>query len=555
MDIDKTIWKYALRNAAKFGKTDPGRLVGKLLGEEPSLRADMKHIMPVMKKIVDEVNALSPHEIEERLKEFPEEEKEEKDIFDFVVPKRPVVTAFPPDPSKYPHIGHVKAALLNYLFAKKYNGKFYLRFEDTNPELPRTEYYEQFIHDFSWIGIFPDQVFYASDSVDYLYTMIEKFFAEGHAYVCTCTQERVKMSREKGKPCACRSLAKEENLARFKKMLSGEFKEGDSVVRLKIDLSHQNSTMRDPSVFRTNDHPHPRVGKKHRVWPTYDFQNSVLDGQMGVTYRFRTKEFELRNELHSLIQEWAGFTPTEIFEFGRFNMEGVPSSGRMIRELMQKGELSGWDDPKLHTIAALRRRGFTPEGIRNFLLSTGFTKNETVLTWDDLIMTNKRLIDAKAKRYFLVWDAKELVVRNCPVKDVFLKNHPEHEERTRHMKIDGNFLITAHDLHTIGTLPKGSLVRLMDCINIVKSADGFDYHSEDYLAFRDSPLEKHIIHWLPALGNVQVDVFMPDHELITGFGEPSLDGVETGEVIQFERFGFCRLDKKDESYHFWFTHR
>lgn len=555
MDTEKLIRKYALRNASKFGKAEPGRLTGKIIGEELALKDRMKEVMPILKRIVDEVNQLSPDEIQQQLKEFPEEEHtHEKDIFDMTdVPAGThVITAFPPDPSKFPHIGHVKAALLNYTFAKKNNGQFYLRFEDTNPELPKKEYYEAFLSGFTWLGIIPDKVFYASDHVDYLYTVIKQFLTKDHAYVCTCSQEQVRKSRETGTACTCRENDAKQNHELFSKMLA-TMEEGGASIRLKIDLEHQNSTMRDPTVFRIITQAHPRVGTKYRVWPNYDFQNAILDGYTGVTHRFRSKEFELRNELQGWIQEKAGFPRTQIFEFGRFNLEGVPSSGRIIREMMEKKELTGWDDPHLHTIVALKRRGFTPEGIRNFLLSTGMTKNETTLTWDDLIMNNKRIIDATAKRFYFIWDPHEINVKNCPTKIVYLKDHPEHEERNRRLSIDGNFIITGHDMRHINTMPPGSMIRFMDCINFIKG-DGYTYHSDDYLTFKNFPGEKVITHFLPKDGNVPVDVFMPDHAHRTGLGEPGLLSLHEDTVIQFERYGFCRLDKKGKTLHFWYTH-
>jgi glutamyl-tRNA synthetase len=554
MDIEKTIWKYALRNAAKFGKTDAGRLVGKIIGEEQGLKDRMKEVMPVIKKVVDEVNRLSPDEISRRLEEFPEEEHTEKDIFDMVeVPAgTKVITAFPPDPSKYPHIGHGKAALLNQVFSQKHHGQFYLRFEDTNPELPKKEFYEHFISDLGWLGIKPDKIFYASDHVDYLYTIIKNFLTKDYAYVCTCPQEIVKLSREHGKPCACRKNDAKQNNELFTKMLH-DMEEGGATVRLKIDLSHQNSTMRDPTVFRIILHAHPRVGTKYRVWPTYDFQNAIIDGYTGVTHRFRSKEFELRNELQGWIQEKAGFPKTFIYEFGRFNMVGVPSSGRIIREMMEKKELIGWDDPRLHTIVALRRRGFAPEGIRNFLLSTGMTKNETTLTWDDLIMNNKRIIDKTTLRYYFIWNPHEITIKNCPHKTVHLKDHPEREERNRTLAIDGHFLITEQDNSHLKKMPVGSMIRFMDCINFVKD-DGYTYHSDEYMDFKNFTGEKMIIHWLPKDGNVPVDVFMPDHSHEKGMGEQGIFALKEDTVIQFERFGFCRLDKKEKTMDFWYTH-
>ena len=188
----------------------------------------------------------------------------------------------------------------------------------------------------------------------------------------------IRKYRAEGNPCDDRENNPDENMKLWKEMFKGK----KHVLRLRIDLKHQNSTMRDPIIFRIINEKHPRI-KKHIVWPTYDFENSVMDSLEGVTHRIRSKEFELRNELHRFIQKTLGFNETKIYEVARFNLKGVPSSGRIIREMIQKKELMGWDDPSLTTIAALKRRGFTPDAIKNFVLSTGMSKAESELEWSD----------------------------------------------------------------------------------------------------------------------------------------------------------------------------
>ncbi len=557
MDIEESIWKHALKNAAKYGRTDAGKLVGKVLGDVPEARAQMKAIMPEIQEIAAKVNAMPKEEQEAMLKErFPETlERKEHDLFASISVKGPVITAFPPDPSKYPHLGHAKAALINYTFAKRHGGRFYLRFEDTNPLLPKLEFYEQFKSDLAWVGIVPDEVFYASDYLDYLAEVITAFLMEGRAYVCTCDPDTIKRSREKAIACACRGRDPAESLELFEKMQLGGIPEGEAIVRLKIDLAHKNSTMRDPTVYRIIEHPHPRVGRRTRVWPNYDFQNAILDGRLGVTHRFRSKEFELRNELQGLIQGWAGFPRTHITEFGRFNLEGIPSSGRIIREKIASKEFIGWDDPMLHTLVALRRRGFTPEGIRNFLLATGITKNEATLTWDDLILTNRRIIDRTANRYFFVADPVAITVEGTPAVTVGLRLHPEEAEKGRRLAVDGHFLVAKADKERIDALPEGSMVRCMDAINFRKEKGRLVFDSAEVDAYKAFKGEKIIIHWLPKEGNAKATVFMPDHALVEGAAEPTIKGLKRGDLLQFERFGFCRLDAIDgDTYRFWFTH-
>jgi len=440
MSLEITIRKYALQNAVKYGgKANIGAVVGKVLAENPGLKKDMGKLSKEIKKIADEVNSLSKEKQEKELEKYAgqikETVKEKKDIFSLFDIKEgeKVVTAFPPEPSKYPHIGHAKSILLNYELAKRNNGKFILRFEDTNPKLAEKEFYKIHLENYEWLGIKPDLVEYASDYVPKFYELAREMVKKGYAYVCSCIQEEIKKNRFEGKECTCRILMEQEHEKRLEEMFKAA--EGKMVLRLKGGMQHNNTAMRDPTLLRAIDHDHARQGKKYRIWPTYDFENAVLDGLEGVTHRLRTKEFELRNELQNYMQNILGFSQTKIYEFARFNMEGVESSGRIIRELIQKKKLIGWDDPCLTTLVALKRRGFVAEAIKNFVLSTGITKTEATLTWDDLIVHNKRILDAKAGRYFFIHDAKEIKVENAPEQNVKLKLHPDAKEGERSFNV------------------------------------------------------------------------------------------------------------------------
>jgi len=470
-----------------------------------------------------------------------------------------VVTAFPPEPSKYPHIGHAKSIFLNYELAKKHNGKFILRFEDTNPKLADKEFYKIHLENYEWLGIKPDMVDYASDHMEEFYNLAKKMVERGFAYVCTCTQEKIKKDRFEGKECTCRYLLEKEHLKRFEGLFKE--KEGKMVLRLKGYMQHENTTMRDPTLFRIIKHSHPRQDNKYQVWPTYDFENAVLDGIEGVTHRLRTKEFELRNELQNYIQNILGFNQTKIYEFARFNLEGVESSGRIIRELIKKKKLIGWDDPSLTTLVALKRRGFIPEAIKNFVLSTGITKTESVLTWDDLIAHNKRILDSKANRYFfihnikeikIIHNIKEIKIEKAPERTVKLKFHPELNERQREFNTNNKFYIEKDDFKKF---KNNKLYRLMDCLNFKKKGSKFIFHSTEYEKFKKNG--DLIIHWLPKQKDlVNVEVFMPDKKLIKGIAEPLTKKLKENDVIQFIRFGFCRLDKKEKNkLIFWFTHK
>lgn len=562
MNIEQTIRTLALKNAIDFkGKANPGAIIGKILGQYAEWREKREELSAKVNKIVKEVNKLSAEKQKAELeKDAPEmlekKEKQERDMFAFLGIKKgdKVVSAFPPGPEKYPHIGHAKALLLNYMLAKQYDGKFILRFEDTNPRLVQGIFYEIMQENFRWLGVRWDELIYASDHMNLFYELCEKIIKSGDAYVCSCDGERIKKSREKGTACECRSNSAKENLEMWKNMKN--LPEGHAVVRMKIDLAHTNTTMRDPTIFRIIDEEHARHGKKYRIWPNYDFQNAIMDGKYCVTHRLRSKEFELRSELQRYIQKILGFQNTVTYEFGRFNLEGVESSGRIIREKIEKGELLGWDDPSLTTLVALRRRGFRPEAIKSFVLSTGISKAEATLTWDDLIMHNKRLLDAEANRYFFIADPVEILVEKAPALNVELDLHPTHRKGGRRFSTGENFFVTKKDFES---LKEGKLYRLMDCLNLKKEKKKILFDSVAVERYKEKG-EK-ILHWLPKSEElVNVEIMMPDKESVTGLAERGVLEVKIGEIVQFSRFGFCRLDKKEKSpsgkdmFVFWFTH-
>jgi glutamyl-tRNA synthetase len=565
MGVDEAIEKYALDNAVKFnGKANPGAVIGHLIKELPEVKSDMKSLAMKVNAKIKEINKLGVEKQKKLLEEkYPEmlveKEHEEKDIFAFLGIKQgdKVKTGFPPGPEKYPHIGHAKSMLLNYLLARKYKGKFVLRFEDTNPELVKNEFYKMMIDDFKWLGFDWDELQYASDHMKLFYEFAEKVIKSGNAYMCSCDVELARENRGKGIECACRNKSVNENMDDWKSFPKA--KEGSAVLRLKIDMKHLNSTMRDPAIFRIIDAPHARLGTKFRVWPNYDFQNAIMDGYYGITHRIRGKEFEMRSELQRYIQKLLGLQVTTTYEIARFNMIGVPSSGRVIREMIAKKELIGWDDPILTTIAALRRRGFLPDAIKNFVLSTGITKSDSTMTWDDLIVHNRRLLDDNADRHFFVAEPQKIVIKNAPAQEIELDLHPENRHGGRKFKTKDEFYLAKSDFDIVGKAKKGELYRLMDCLNFFKEGKGkkleFVFDSLEYQKYKDKG--KKIMHFLPVQDDlVKVEVMMPDKKIVTGLGEPLMAKLKEGDIIQAERFGFMRLDRKEkDKLCFWYTHQ
>lgn len=404
-ETQRIVEKVALLNAVQHGgEGRPGPVIAGLLGDKPSLKKEMSRLGPAISKKVQEINSLSLEEQRERLLSIDPSALDKKepntDLFkDIEIDEdTDVVTAFPPGPEKYPHIGHAKAILVNYKLAQRHNGKFVFRFEDTNPLTVKEEYYQAMLEDFAWLGVEWDECIYASDYMDIYYEKARQLLQNGDAYIADETAEEISQSRRKKQPLESRNNTVKENLELWKEMMQGR---EDVVMLLKGDITHKNSAMRDPSLFRVLNEPHPRTGKEFNVWPTYDMQTTTLDGEFGTTHRIRSKEFELRNELHRYMQQRMGYTPTKIYEFARFNVKGALTSGRKIREGIKSGELSGWDDPQLLTLKALRRRGYHPKAIEEFVLTNGLSSNEATLHREELERLNYEHLKDSSSVFFM----------------------------------------------------------------------------------------------------------------------------------------------------------
>lgn len=545
------ILKHVLLNALQYeGKADFKAVVGKIISENPKVKDSLGKLIPEIKKTIEEVNSWGVEKVEEKVNELRievEKKTEEKqglpDLPD--AEKGKVVTAFPPEPSKYPHIGHAKAAFINYMYAKKYEGKFICRFEDTNPDLAKEEYYDAILDGLKWLGIEWDGIDYITDHIEKYYEATEKLIKDDKAYICFCKPEDTKRMRRDMEECGCRGKLVEENSDNWGKMLSGEIKEGEASVRLKVSMEHKNAAMRDPSIMRIIDKEHVRTGNKFRVWPMYDFGTSMMDSWGGITHRIRSKEFEMRTEIQVFIQDALGLKSPKIIEIARFNLEGVPSSGREIREMFQKGELLGWDDPRLTTLMALKRRGFLPEAIREFLLSTGVSKSESVLTWSILESFNRKIVGPTANRYFAVFDPVEIDIEDCPeVTEASEDLHPNYPERgSRSIPVNPRrIFISKEDFEKY----KGREVRLIGLFN-VGLGEKVRYHSDEIVQ------EMPKIQWVSEK-NVPLKIVMDDGMVKEGLGEPEIENLNEDDILQFMRFGFCRLDDKKEM-KFYFTHK
>ena len=390
MDIDPETQKLAemtiLNNAVDYnGSARLDTVISKILGSKPEIKNNLHDIIPKIKEILEQINSLSIEQQRELLLEkYPNYLVTKKSVEknEFHLPPlnnaQPgkVVTRFPPEPNGYPHIGHAKAAVIDEEYARMYSGKLILRFDDTNPLNEKIEYYDAIMEGLSWLNIAPHIIKNTSDDINLLHSYGRKLINNGNAYVCLCTQTTIHNLRSKGLPCQCR-IHSDKILEKSDKIFNGYYHQNEAIIRFKGNMNSDNTAMRDPTLFRIIESPHPLLGDKITLWPTYDFAAPIEDSLDGVTHAFRTKEYELRNELYQQILKKLEMRIPVVIEFSRLEFEGLPVSKRKLKPLIEEKQVEGWSDPRLPTLMGLKKRGFTPQAIRRFVLSLGITLSET----------------------------------------------------------------------------------------------------------------------------------------------------------------------------------
>jgi glutamyl-tRNA synthetase len=572
MNVEELILKYALINAYTHkGKANTKAVIGKVLGENPELRPKAKEIIPLVNEIVERVNGMSIEEQESKLKEiypeFFEAKKEKKEEKKGLPPlpkaeKGKVVTRFAPNPDGAFHLGNARAAILSHEYARLYGGKFILRFDDTDPKVKRPEpiFYEWIKEDLEWLGFKIDEIHIASDRLEIYYDYAEKLIRMGKAYVCTCEPEKFRELRDKGIACPHRDEPVEIQLERWRKMLNGEYKEGEAVVRIKTDLNHPNPAVRDWPALRIIDNAnHPRVGDKYRVWPLYNFASAIDDYELGVTHIFRGQEHAENETRQRYIYDYFGWEYPVTVHHGRLSIEGVILSKSKTRKGIQEGKYLGWDDPRLGTIRALRRRGIRPEAIRELIIEVGLKRSDTTISWDNLAAINRRIIEPIANRYFFVADPVPMWVEDYEEEfTAEIPLHPDYPERgVRRLKFTpGKPVYVSRD--DMELFKPGNFVRLKDLFNveiIEVSEEGIraKFHSVEYEIAREHRWR--MVHWVTE--GKPCEVLVPDgEELIVrkGLLESGAE-LKVDDIVQFERFGFVRIDEVGEKVVAIFAHK
>ncbi len=444
-----------------------------------------------------------------------------------------VITRFPPEPNGYLHIGHAKSILLNYGLAVKYNGQFNLRFDDTNPTKEKVEYVDSIIEDVKWLGAeFEDRIFYASDYFEAMYEAAVKLIKKGKAYVCSLTAEEIREYRgtltEAGKNSPYRERTIEENLELFEKMRNGEYEDGTKVLRAKIDMASPNMNMRDPVIYRIARMTHHNTGDEWCIYPMYDFAHPIEDALEGITHSICTLEFEDHRPLYDWVVEEVEYeNPPQQIEFAKLYLTDIITGKRYIRKLVEDGVVDGWDDPRLVTISALRRRGVTPSALKMFMDLVGVSKVNSSVDFAMLEYCIREDLKMKESRIMAVIDPIKLIITNYPedkIEYLDATNNPENKDLgTRKITFGRELYIDREDFmiepaRKYFRLYPGNEVRLMNayfvtCTDYITDEDGkvvevhatYDPETKSGSGFNERKV-KGTIHWVEASTAVEAEV-------------------------------------------------
>ncbi len=558
-DVEKSIWKHAVRNALKHdAEADVNAVLGGVMSEHRDLSP--KEIMGDIQELLSEVNKLSEEELKHKAEEFDISFESEEE--DGVLPDLPgegegsVITRAAPNPNGPFHLGNARAYILSYLYAERNGGNFILRYDDTNPsspeKSPKKKFYSWIEEDLKWLGCKPDIVIKSSDRLDVYYEFAYELIESGDAYVCECSPEKWKDLRDQSKGCPCREMDPDKHVKRWHKMQDGEYEQGEAVVRIKTDIKHKNPARRDwPALRILKDHEHPYVSKDYNVWPLYNFASAIDDHELNVTHIFRAKEHSTNTENQKDLYNLFGWKYPETIHHGFLSLKGAVLSTSTIRNGIQTGKYEGWDDPRLGTIKALKRRGFQAKAIEKLIRKYSIKGSNAEVSMEEFTSINRKIVDPIANRYFFVEEPFCIEVKGSKKKGTIeLPMHPEKDDK-RTVEVGDRFLVEKKDIED----NRGKTIRLKGLYNIKVPENGNNCEFAGDSIVQDMPK----VHWLPNSENEEIteaEIMMPDAGKKRGKVEKNVLDEQIDNVLQFERFGFVRLDEKSErGPKFWFAHK
>lgn len=456
-----------------------------------------------------------------------------------------LVMRFEPSPSGPLHIGHSYPLGLNSELCRKYKGKMILRIGDTNPENIDENAYKLIEEDVKWLtknNIF--KVYVQSDRLDIYYKYGEEGLKKGFVYVCTCPGDVFRDFMSQMKPCPCRNNSANENLKRWEKMFK-DYKQGDAVVRIKTSINNPNPALRDWPAFRISDKEHIKQGKKYRVWPLMNFAVAIDDHEMKVTHTVRAKDHIDNEKRQKFLYDYFKWKIPEHLYTGRINFKDLKLSTSETRQLIEGGKYDGWDDVRLPFLPALRRRGYQPEAFINYAVEVGLTQADKTTTKEEFFKIinhlNREIIDNGVKRFFFVENPRKLKLKKCPKINPEIKLHPTNK------KLGSRKIMASGEFYIQDKIEYNKIYRLMHLLNFKNN----EFLSKQF----DKVLKARIIHWVDARNNIKAEILTDSGFVVKGVAEKNIEIMKEGEICQFERLYFARLEKKGLVYKFVYLHR
>jgi glutamyl-tRNA synthetase len=573
-NLEQIILKYALANAVKFGgKANQKAVMGKIIAENPDLKSQIKEVGKLASQIIEDVNKYTLDQQKKKLLEIApellEEEKRVEEVKELpplpnVERYKQVVMRLAPYPSGPLHIGNTRMVILNDEYVKRYGGKLILVFDDTigsEEKRIEPEAYDLIREGLEWLGVKWHQELYKSDRIPEFYKYCEQLILKNEAYVCLCeAQEWRDKYKVTGKACPHRNQVLEVNLDYWKKMLEGDYSEGEAVVRLKTGMDYPDPAVRDHIIMRISEREHPRVGLKYRVWPLLEFSWAVDDHLLGITHILRGKDLIKEDIIEQYVWKKMGWPTVEFVHYGIITFKGLKLSKSRARKLIENGVYLGWSDPRTWSLQSLRRRGIRPEAIRRAMIDLGLSMIDIEYSPEILYAVNRKMVDSSANRYFFVESPTELTVKKVPDGELEAKPllHPDFPERgMRKIPVSAKngvikVLVSEQDR---ALMKVNSIIRLKDLINVViKNLNPLECEFHSYTIEEAREVNARIIHWVPVEKNVPIAVVKPDGSIVKGFGEPMCQQLKEDQLVQFERYGFCRIDRATPQIVAFFAH-
>lgn len=555
MEIEALIRKYALQNAVQFsGKATVGAVLGKVMAENPELRQKAKEISTLAKAIVDEINKMTPEAQHKTLEDsapgllVKETKTREVGLPDLQGVTGEVRMRLAPNPSGPLHLGHSRMAVLNDEYVKRYGGICYNRFEDTDPARVDPAGYTTIPEDLAWLGVRVDKTIIQSDRFEIYYDIAKKLLEMGKAFVCTCKIEDWRGLKNKKMACPHREQPLSEQMARWDKMFDGSYKPEEASLIVKTDLAHPNPAIRDFVALRIDDTPHPRTGTKYRVYPLMNLAVAVDDHLLDLTHVLRGKDHLNNTFRQEYLYNYFGWKKPVYIHYGRVSIEEAQLKKSVTAKGIKEGAYSGWDDPRLGTLRALRRRGIRPEAIRRYWIETGIKEVDIEFSWKTLYSFNRELIDDTADRFFFVCNPVKIKIEGASDLVAKAPVHPEHPERgVRELRVgpDSTVFISKEDLES-----KPRMLRLKDLCNIELQGNLTRYAGNDLAVLKQGV---QIVHWAP-MDSLPAEILMTDGTSKKGVVEPGIKNA-LGKAVQFERFGYAMVERITPSVRCVFTHK